>query len=131
MIPNQEGSITLWFAVLASALLAVVGLVWAGGDALAAKARAQSEAFAAARAGAQAVSGAGLAAGTVVLDPVAANQAAEAVLGAAGANGVVSVSGRTVSVTVSASVPGELLSLVGIATLEVRGSASATATPGT
>ena len=100
MIPNQEGSITLWFAVLASALLAVVGLVWAGGDALAAKARAQSEAFAAARAGAQAVSTAGLAAGTVVLDPVAANQAAEAVLGAAGANGVVSVSGRTVSVTV-------------------------------
>lgn len=127
---DQTGSLTLWFAVLATALFALVGLVWAGGAALAAKSKAESQAFAAARAGAEALSASSLATGTPTLDPLAAQTAAEHSLSAEGAQGDVGVSGRTVSVTVRAQAPGGLLGIVGISSLAVSGSANATATPG-
>ena len=127
----EQGSITLWLASLTGALFVLLGLVWAGGDALAAKARASSDAFAAARAGAEALSADALATGTVTLDPAAAVRAAQNTLAADSENGSVAVSGRTVSVTVRASVPGGLLGLVGIHDLQVSGAAQATATPGT
>ena len=126
----QDGSLTLWLAVLATGLFATAGLVAAGGAALAAKARAESQAFAAARAGAEALSSSSLATGHPVLDPVAAQSAAEKALAADDTAGQVQVAGRTVSVTVSAQVPGGLLALVGVGYLHVTGSASSTATPG-
>lgn len=116
--------------MLASALFGLVGLVAAGGGALAAKAKAESQAFAAARAGAEAISASSLAAGTPVLDPLAAQAAAERAMQVGGAQGDVGVEGRTVSVTVRAQVPGGLLALVGVTRLDVSGSARATATEG-
>ena len=126
----QDGSLTLWLAVLATGLFATAGLVAAGGAALAAKARAESQAFAAARAGAEALSASSLATGHPVLDPAAAQAAAEGALTADDTAGYVQVAGRTVSVTVTAQVPGGLLSLVGVGSLHVSGSASSTATAG-
>ena len=130
MARPEEGSITLWLASLTGALFVLLGLVWAGGDALAAKARASSDAFAAARAGAEALSADGLATGTVTLDPAAATQAAQNALAADGEAGTVAVNGRTVTVTVRTTVPGGLLGLVGIRDLTVSGDGQATATPG-
>jgi len=126
----QDGSLTLWLAVLATGLFGTAGLVAAGGAALAAKARAESQAFAAARAGAEALSPSSLATGHPVLDPAAAQTAAEKALAADDTAGQVQVAGRTVSVTVTAQVPGGLLVLVGVGSLHVTGSASSTATPG-
>ena len=130
MVRSEEGSITLWLASLTGALFVLLGLVWAGGDALAAKARASSDAFAAARAGAEALSADGLATGMVTLDPAAATQAAQNALAADGEAGTVAVNGRTVTVTVRTTVPGGLLGLVGIRDLTVSGDGKATATPG-
>jgi hypothetical protein len=126
----EHGSITLWLAVLATGLFATVGLVTSGGAAMAAHARAESQAFAAARAGAEALSAGSLATGTPTLDVNAARDAASRSLAADGAAGEIGVAGRTVSVTVRAQVPGGLLALVGIHALDVAGSARATATPG-
>ena len=127
---SEQGSITLWLAVLTGALFVLLGLVWVGGEALTAKATASSDAFAAARAGAEALSGGSLSAGTVVLDPAAAQSAAEDSLAAAGVQGRVAVTGRVVSVTVTSEVPGGLLGMVGIRSLVVSGAAAASATPG-
>lgn len=126
----ETGSVTLWLAVLATGLFATIGLVTSGGAALAAHARAESQAFAAARAGAEALSAGSLATGTPTLDPDAAQAAAARSLAGDGATGDVGVAGRTVSVTVRARVPGGLLALVGINALDVAGSARATATTG-
>ncbi len=127
---GESGSLTLWFAVLATGLFATVGLVTSGGAAMAAHARAESEAFAAARAGAEALSAGSLAKGAPTLDPVEARAAAARSLSADGTGGEIGVAGWTVSVTVRAQVPGGLLSLVGIHALDVAGSANATATAG-
>ena len=126
----EAGSITLWLAVLATGLFALVGLVTAGAAAMAAHARAESEAFAAARAGAEALSAGSLATGNPTLDPAAATAAVTRSLSAEGTTGDVGIAGRTVSVTVRARVPGGLLALVGVRTLDVTGSAHATATSG-
>ena len=130
MTRPEDGSLTLWLAVLATGLFATAGLVASGGAALAAKARAESQAFAAARAGAEALSASSLATGRPVLDPTSAQAAAQRALAADSTNGQVHVTGRTVAVTVIAAVPGGLLDLVGIGSLHVTGSASATATSG-
>jgi hypothetical protein len=126
----EDGSVTLWMVVIAAGLLATAGLVAAGGAALAAKSRAYSDAFGAARAGAEALAPSSLALGHPILDPTAARSAATAALASDGAHGSVSVTGRTVSVTVSATTPGGLLALVGVGSLEVSASAAATATAG-
>ena len=130
MTRAEEGSVTLWFVLMAVGLLTIAGLVAAGGAALAAKARAYSDAFAAARAGAEALTPSSLALGRPSLDPAAAHSAAAAALASDHAEGAISVAGRTVSVTVSATTPGGLLGLVGIHSLAVSAQAAATATGG-
>jgi hypothetical protein len=116
--------------MLAGAFLILTGLVWDGGDALAAKARASSQAFAAARAGAEALDRSALAQGSVSLDDAAARLAAQSSLAAAGTEGSIAITGTTVSVSVTASVPGGLLGLVGVHDLTVVGTAQAAAVPG-
>ena len=130
MTRTETGSLSLWMAILATGLFATVALVASGGEALAAKARAESQAFTAARAGAEQISASSLATGAPTLDPAGAHHAAEQALAADNAAGTILVSDRTVAVAVTAQVPGGLLSLVGIRTLEVTGTAQATATPG-
>ena len=113
---REAGGVAVMVAVLAVALLLVVGLVFEGGAAIAAKRRAMNVAEQAARAGAQQLDIAALRAnGTFRVDPSKAAAAAGAYLGAAGYGGSVSVSGDTVTVSgVSWSSRSPVLSAVGV-----------------
>jgi len=122
----EEGRVTAFVVVLTTGILALTGLTLDGGLALAAKVRAGGQAEAAARAGAQAIDLAAYrATGIVRLMPGQAVASAQAHLAAEGATGTVTVSGDTVTVTVTASQPTQLLGLVGIGSLRVHGRGSA------
>ncbi|MEV5301144.1 hypothetical protein [Amycolatopsis methanolica] len=122
----DEGRVSAFVVVLVSAILALAGLTLDGGLALAAKVRANGQAESAARAGAQAID---LAAyrnsGTLRLVPAQAIARAQAHLTAEGAVGAVTISGDTVTVTVTGSQPTQLLGLIGISSLSVHGQGSA------
>lgn len=121
----------MFMAVTGLALLVVAAMVTDGGNALAGKARDAQDAFAAARAGAEALAPAGLAASQgPTLDQYGATKAAEAVLAADGRHGSVTVSGVTLRVTVTSSEPTVLLGLVGIGHMVVSASSSASAVTG-
>ncbi|MFT7837734.1 hypothetical protein Q5530_16490 [Saccharothrix sp. BKS2] len=117
---------TSFVVVLTTGVLALAGLTLDGGLALAAAVRATGQAEAAARAGAQAVDlTAYRGSGTLRVMPDQAVTAARAHLAAEGVTGTVTVSGDTVTVTVTASQPTQLLGLVGIGSLRVHGQGSA------
>ena len=124
----DDGQVTAFVVVLTAAVLALAGLVLDGGRALAAAVRATGQAEAAARAGAQAVD---LAAyrldGTLRLEPAHATEAAHGHLADEGAAGTVAISGDTVTVTVTANEPTQLLGLIGIPGFTVHGRGSARA----
>jgi len=122
----DEGRVTAFVLVLTTGILALAGLTLDGGLALAAKVRAGGQAEAAARAGAQAIDlTAYRGSGVVRLMPAQAVAGAQAHLAAEGATGTVSVSGDTVTVTVTTTHPTRLLGLVGIGSLQVHGRGSA------
>ena len=117
---------TAFVAVVAVALIAMIGLTVDAGLALATKVNANGQAEAAARAGAQAIDlTAYRVSGTVVLLPDDAQAAATAFLDQAGAQGTVTVAGDTVSVVVTATRRTQLLDLFGIESLTVTGEGSA------
>lgn len=119
---DDRGGVTVFVAVCVMALLGIIGVAVDGGSKMRATERADYIAGEAARAGGQAVDPAEAISGTaVVVDPQAAQAAAQAYLRSAGATGTVSVSGdgKTVSVTVSSSYDTKFLSLVGIGSLSV------------
>jgi hypothetical protein len=122
----DEGRVTAFVVVLTIGILALAGLTLDGGLALSAKVKANGQAEAAARAGAQAID---LAAyrngGTVALVPVQAVADAQSYLATVGASGTVTVSGDTVTVTITASQNTQLLGMVGISSLTVHGTGSA------
>lgn len=122
----DEGRVTAFVVVLTIGILALAGLTLDGGLALAAKVKANGQAEAAARAGAQAID---LAAyrntGTLTLVPDQAVADARSYLAAVGASGTVTVSGDTVTVIVTTSQRTQLLGMVGIASLSVHGQGSA------
>lgn len=117
-------------AVLAVALMALAGLVIDGGRALTARDRAQAVAEQAARAGAGQLSVPALYQGQVALDPTRAVAAARAYLQAAGATGQVAVHGRLVVVTVTGHEPTVVLDMVGVRSIAVSATASATPVSG-
>lgn len=100
---RQEGTISAMAAVLATALVICAGLSYDGGAIITATAAARDVAAAAARTGAQQLDPAAAHAGHTVVDPAAATAAAEAFLTAAGRTGQVTVSGASVTVTVTDS----------------------------
>lgn len=115
----------LW-AVLATAVFALGGLVHDGGQVLTARREADNLARQAARAGAQALDEAALRAGATVLDPTAAEAAARSYLERRRvAAASVEVGGDEVSVTVALTQPTPLLRLVGIDARTVRATATA------
>lgn len=117
---------TAFVVVLTLGILALAGLTLDGGAALAAKVRAHGQAEAAARAGAQAIDlDAYRTSGVLRLVPAQAVADAQSYLAAVGASGTVTVSGTTVTVTVTASENPQLLGLVGISTLPVHAEARA------
>ena len=130
---GEQGQITVFVVVIMVALLAVAGLVYDGGRALAAKTTCIDIAQEAARAGAQQVNLASFrATGQVVLDAAAALAAAQAYLADTGTGdtATVTVAGDTVTVAVSSVQPTVFLGLIGIRSLHVTGTATATAESG-
>ncbi|PXY16988.1 hypothetical protein BA062_38045 [Prauserella flavalba] len=112
--------------VLVVGILALAGLTLDGGLALAAKVKANGEAQAAARAGAQAIDlSAYRNTGTLQLVPAQAVADAQSYLATVGASGSVTVSGDTVTVSITATQGTQLLGLVGISSLTVHGTGSA------
>lgn len=122
--PTQEaGQITAFVVIFAAALLLLGGLVIDGGYMLAGKRRAEAEADAAARAGAQAISlDTYRRTGVVVLDPTATDAAAHEYLRQTGHTGEVHLlDQQTVEVHVTFSQPLSILSIVGLGSVTVTG----------
>ena len=128
-VGEDRGSISLYFAIITIATLVMAGLVLDGGAALAAREKAADLATQAARSGADALTPASLrgAPGGLQADPGAARQAVTSLLDAAGARGSVTVSGHTVTVTVTVPKHTVILSAVGVDDISQTASASATA----
>lgn len=128
-VRDDDGSVSVYLAVWAVAMLAMAGLVIDGGAAIAARARAADLAEQAARAGADALSPASLRGSRpadLQVDPAAARTAADRVLTLGGATGEVTIAGHYVSVT--AHVPRQATVLTAVGVNDLTGSATATAT---
>ena len=125
---DERGSIALYFAIIALAAFAMLGLVVDGGQAFAGRERAADLATQAARSAADALtpdSVRGLPTG-LQADPAAARDAANRLVTAAGARlDSISINGDQVSVSVTVHHPTAILSAVGVD--EVTQTASATA----
>lgn len=122
----NEGRATAFVVVLTLGILALAGLTLDSGLALSAKVKANGQAEAAARAGAQEIDlNAYRANGTLQLVPAEAVASAQNYLTTVGATGTVTVSDDTVTVTITASQNTQLLGMVGISSLAVHGEASA------
>lgn len=118
----DEGRVTAFVVVLTIGILALAGLTLDGGLALAAKVKANGQAEAAARAGAQAIDlDAYRSSNHLQLVPAQAVADAQRYLASVGASGAVAVSDDTVTVTITASQPTQLLGMVGISSLSVHG----------
>lgn len=126
---SEEGSVSLFLAVVLLAVFAVFGLVVDGGSRLDAQRRATDQAEQAARAAAQAVNPTSLrgGSGSTTLDPATARQAAARYLTAAGNLTLtgVHVTGDTVTVNVTTTVQPAVLSIIGIHALTVTGTGRA------
>jgi hypothetical protein len=123
---GEDGRVSAFVVVFTIGILALAGLTLDGGLALAAKVRANGHAEAAARAGAQAIDlSVYRTSGKLELVPLQAVAHARRYLTGVGATGTVTVSGDTVTVTVTASQRTQLLGLVGVASLSVHGSGRA------
>lgn len=130
---DEEGSVTLYTVITMTALLAALGLVVDVGTATAAKGRAIHAAFAAARAGADALSGETfVTTGRVSVNASAARRAATTYLADIGlADGAtVTVSGSTVTVTVRHTEHPRILNAFGLSGITVTGSGEASAVYG-
>lgn len=123
---DERGVSTLIVVLVAVALLAVAGLVIDGGYALAAKRAAMNQAEQAARAGADALDQAALRDGDTRVDPGRAMSAAQSYLHSVGATGTVGVSGGEVTVTVTARQQTRILTAVGVGSIPVRATSTAT-----
>jgi len=125
---TDAGTVTAFVTVLAVALLAIAGLVLDTGLALSTKTEALDQAQAAARTGAQQLDLTGYrTTGAARLDPDQAAAAARDWLATHHLRGTVSASPDTVTVTVRRTHRTQMLGLIGIHTLTMT--ASATATP--
>lgn len=128
---SQRGAIVAFVVVIVAALFMLIGLVVDGGRILTARAHASDDAQEAARAGAQQLNQSLTHSGTgTALDPVAASAAAQTYLEAAGDVGTVGVSGDSVTVTVTTSLPMQMLGLIGLGTATVSETQTARAVRG-
>ena len=116
---------------MTAALIAAIGLVFDGGEALAVKGQAISDAYGAARAGAEALDQDQFArGGPAKPNGAAAVSAASTFLSAAGVpagQATVAVNGAVVTVTVRLTSPATILGAVGASSFRVTGSGSARA----
>ena len=128
---DERGQVTAFVVTMTAALLLMAGLVFDGGETLAAQRRAINEAEAAARAGAQAVDlPTYRAGGPFQLDTARASADAFAYLGATGHPGEVTVTADRVTVAVRITVPMRILGLAGLGSRTVTGRGTARAERG-
>jgi len=107
---GEGGSVSAFVAVVAVGLVMVAGMAYDGGQIVAAQASARDLSASAARAGAQEVDLDRLrSTGEATLDPERATAAAQAFLAQAGFTGTMSVSGSSITVTVSVRQPMRIL----------------------
>ena len=119
---DQHGQVTAYVVITTVAALLFGGIALDGGLALAAKVRAVGQAQEAARAGAQEIDLAAYRAdGTLRLASNRAATAARNHLAASHHTGLVSVTGNTVTVTVTINQRTQLLGLVAVDTITVTG----------
>ncbi len=124
----EQGSVSAFVAVIALGLVMVAGLVYDGGQILAAQARARDLAANAARAGAQEIDLDALRTdGVPLLDPDRAANAAHTYLVRSGVDGQVVVDGTSVTVTATIH---QNMRILPVPDREVRATDTATATPG-
>ncbi|HEX3542283.1 MAG TPA: hypothetical protein VHT75_17750 [Acidimicrobiales bacterium] len=128
---DERGSVTLWLVIMTVALIAAIGLVYDGGEALAVKGQAISDAYGAARAGAQALDVDQFArGGPAAPNAGAAVSAASTFLSAAGVamgQATIAVNGPVVTVTVRLTSPATILGAVGARSFRLTGTGSARA----
>lgn len=126
---SDAGSITLMFAVVVLALIAMVGLVFDGRAQMTAQQRADNVAAEAARAAGQEISGS-VVTGSAGLDRRRAVAAARHHLSAAGVPGSVTLAGNTIVVRTDTTEPARILSIIGVTTLKATGEATVEVTTG-
>jgi len=123
---HDRGSVSLWAALSAFCMIVIVGIAVDFGGQAVAEQRARTVAAQAARAAGQELQLDAVArAGTAQTDTGRAVAAATSFLSQAGQTGTASVSGTTISVTVTGSYQCVFLSIIGIATLPVSGTSTA------
>lgn len=123
---DERGSISLWAALAALCMIVIVGIAVDFGGQAVAEQQARSVAFEAARTGGQQVNLDQLVrGGQAQTDPYKAAAAANAYLADAGVVGSVTVNSDTVTVTITSSYQCSFLSIIGINSLPVTGTASA------
>jgi Flp pilus assembly protein TadG len=124
---NERGSVTVWLALAAAAMILCVGIAVDLGGQVNAQQQAQDVAAQAARIAGEQVNAAPAIRGqTPQVDPVAAKAVADAYLQQAGVSGTVTVQGgTTLVVTVTGSYQPIFLSALGIGPLQVTGTSTA------
>lgn len=128
---DDSGQVTAFVAIMTLAMVLFAGLVLDAGLALSAKVQALDAAHAAARAGAQQLNLTLYRERNIAeLDPPRAEVAARGWLNSAGLDGTVTATTATVTVTVNRASNTQLLQLIGIGTLHVSATATATAIQG-
>lgn len=126
---GERGAVSLLVLALLPVILAIVGLMYDGGQTLNAKIEASNEAAEAARAGANQLAPATRGA-SASIDPAAAASAVNAYLASSGHQGSVSVNGTEVTVTVTIDQPLVVLGAFGLSSTHVVESATADAQVG-
>ena len=125
-VREERGAATVFVVLLATAMLVCAGLVIDGGYTLAARRAAMSQAEQAARLASDKLSESSLRSGRSALVTGQAQGAAQSYLANAGAAGSVSITGDRVTVTVRETYRPAVLSMVGIDSLDVTATATAT-----
>lgn len=130
---GDQGTVTVFVVIMATALLAMAAISVDGGNVLAARERAHAAAAQAARAGANALDADSVRTGGDDINTAAALAAARAVLtkdGLTDPNNTVTVTGGHVEVAVTTTTNTAMLGIVGINALTVHASATARAVNG-
>ncbi|WP_316309528.1 pilus assembly protein TadG-related protein [Clavibacter michiganensis] len=121
----ERGNLTLALIILTVGIMLMIGLVVDGAGKIQAGERANQLASSAARVAANSLTGKAITTGSLELDGIAARNAAQNYLAAAGVNGTAFVVNNTVTVTVKDEYDTVFLSIIGIDTLTGQGTASA------
>ena len=105
LLRRDDGRVTVFFTIIASAWVAMLGLIIVGGGRVRAYQRADNIASEAARAGAQSIDpGLAIPGGPKLIDPATARAAAQAYLNRVRATGTVTVAADRQHITVTATV---------------------------